>query len=100
MHERYFYAADVLTVMAAFRRPRQLWYVPVLVQLASFGSYLKTIAPELSPYLSMPAHGALMLLASVIVLRTTVQELRRAPEAPAVPSQPVAGGTTAETART
>ncbi|MFF4545569.1 hypothetical protein ACFY1J_15165 [Streptomyces sp. NPDC001406] len=100
MHERYFYAADVLTVMAAFRRPRQLWYVPVLVQLASFGSYLKTIAPELSPYLSMPAHGALMLLASVIVLRTTVQELRRAPEAPAVPSQPVAGDTTAETART
>ncbi|MEU6063285.1 glycosyltransferase 87 family protein [Streptomyces sp. NPDC047082] len=100
MHERYFYAADVLTVMAAFRLPRQLWCLPVLVQLASYGSYLTIMSPEVAPYLSMPAHGALMLLALVIVLRTTVQEFRRAPEAPTVPSQPVADSTTAEPART
>lgn len=71
MHERYFYVADVLSVIVAFQRPRQLWYVPVLVQLSSLGSYLKFIAPDVSPYLSMPAHGVLMLLALLAVLRAT-----------------------------
>ncbi|MBP2319859.1 Gpi18-like mannosyltransferase [Kibdelosporangium banguiense] len=40
MHERYFYMADVLSVVAAFYFPRRLWPVPVLVQFASFFSYL------------------------------------------------------------
>ncbi|MFG2915358.1 glycosyltransferase 87 family protein [Kitasatospora sp. NPDC048298] len=75
MHERYFYVADVLSVIVAFQRPRQLWYLPVLVQLSSFGSYLKFIAPGVAPYLSMPAHGALMLLALIAVLRATAREL-------------------------
>ncbi|MFG3223817.1 glycosyltransferase 87 family protein [Kitasatospora sp. NPDC048194] len=79
MHERYFYLADVLSVIAAFRLPRRLWYLPVLVQLSSFGSYLKFIAPGVSPYLSMPAHGALMLLALITVVRTTALEFRGAP---------------------
>jgi Gpi18-like mannosyltransferase len=39
MHERYFYLADVLTVVLAFYRPR-LWFVPLLVQTASLLSYL------------------------------------------------------------
>jgi Gpi18-like mannosyltransferase len=39
MHERYFYLADVLTVVLAFYRPR-LWFLPVLVQAASLLSYL------------------------------------------------------------
>ncbi len=39
MHERYFYLADVLTVLAACYLPR-LWCVPVLVQVASFSSYV------------------------------------------------------------
>ncbi|CAM5690234.1 glycosyltransferase 87 family protein [Streptomyces aurantiogriseus] len=99
MHERYFYVADVLTVIAAFARPRQLWYVPVLVQLASFGSYLKCNSADLAPYLSMPAHSALMLLALLPLLRATARELRRGPEAPAVPGRRVADGNTAEPAR-
>ncbi|MFE7595405.1 glycosyltransferase 87 family protein [Kitasatospora sp. NPDC057512] len=74
MHERYFYVADVLSVIVAFHLPRRLWYLPVLVQLASFGSYLKFIAPGVAPYLSMPAHGALMLLALVAVLRAAARE--------------------------
>ncbi|RZS44294.1 Gpi18-like mannosyltransferase [Herbihabitans rhizosphaerae] len=45
MHERYFYTADVLTVIAAFWLPRELWYAPVLTQFASLFSYL--------PFLSM-----------------------------------------------
>jgi Gpi18-like mannosyltransferase len=39
MHERYFYLADVLSVVAAFYLPRRLWPVPLLVQFASFMSY-------------------------------------------------------------
>ncbi|MEU2288613.1 glycosyltransferase 87 family protein [Streptomyces sp. NPDC013178] len=100
MHERYFYVADVLTVITAFALPRRLWYVPVLVQLASFGSYLKCVSASLAPYLSMPAHSALMLLALLSLLRTTAGELRRGPQAPAVPGRRVADGNTAEPART
>lgn len=40
MHERYFYLADVLTVLAAFYLPRRLWALPVLEQFASVFSYL------------------------------------------------------------
>jgi Gpi18-like mannosyltransferase len=39
MHERYFYLADAFSVLALFHLPRRLWYVPVLVQTASFGAY-------------------------------------------------------------
>ncbi|MFD2416863.1 hypothetical protein [Amycolatopsis pigmentata] len=39
MHERYFYLADVLTVLAAFHLPRKLWALPVLEQFASVFSY-------------------------------------------------------------
>jgi Gpi18-like mannosyltransferase len=40
MHERYFYLADVLTVVAAFYLPRKLWALPILEQFASVFSYL------------------------------------------------------------
>jgi Gpi18-like mannosyltransferase len=40
MHERYFYLADVLSVVVAFYLPRRLWPVPVLVQFASAFSYV------------------------------------------------------------
>ena len=46
MHERYFYLADVLTLVAAFWLPRRLWYVPALSQFASVFSYL--------PFLLLP----------------------------------------------
>jgi Gpi18-like mannosyltransferase len=51
MHERYFYLAEVLTVVAAFFLPRRLWHVPVLVQAASFLAYLHVLFP---PAGSMP----------------------------------------------
>ncbi|MFJ3303240.1 glycosyltransferase 87 family protein [Streptomyces sp. NPDC086549] len=96
MHERYFFTADVLTVLAAFLLPRQLWYVPVLVQLASFGSYLYCNSATLVPYLSMPAHGVLMLLALIALLRTTVHEFRHRSDAPGVPGQQVVDRSPAE----
>jgi Gpi18-like mannosyltransferase len=40
MHERYFYCADVLSVLVALRNPRRLAVVPVLVQLGSLAGYL------------------------------------------------------------
>ncbi|WP_370026960.1 glycosyltransferase 87 family protein [Planotetraspora sp. GP83] len=46
MHERYFYLADVLSVMVAFYLPRRLWYAPIAVQVSSALSYL--------PFLGMP----------------------------------------------
>ncbi|MER6060305.1 hypothetical protein ABT167_03705 [Streptomyces sp. NPDC001792] len=99
MHERYFYPADVLTVMAAFRRPRQLWYLPVLVQIASFGSYMYCVSPQVGPYMSMPALGVLMLFALIAVVRTTVHEFRHESEAPTVPGQAAPDSGAAEPAR-
>jgi Gpi18-like mannosyltransferase len=49
MHERYFYLADVLTVMAACYLPLKLWALPVLTQFASLYSYL--------PFLTMRGGG-------------------------------------------
>jgi Gpi18-like mannosyltransferase len=46
MHERYFYLADALSVVAAFYLPRRLWAVPILVQFASFLSYLPFLFQE------------------------------------------------------
>jgi Gpi18-like mannosyltransferase len=40
MHERYFFLADAMTVVAAFYLPRRLWALPVLEQFASFCAYL------------------------------------------------------------
>ncbi|MET9401194.1 glycosyltransferase 87 family protein [Kitasatospora sp. NPDC002965] len=91
MHERYFYVADVLSVIVAFHRPHRLWYLPILVQASSLGSYLTFIAPAVAPYLSMPAHGMLMLLALIAVLRSTARELRGVP-APAAVRSAVPGG--------
>ena len=38
MHERYFYLADVVSVLYALESPR-LWYIPTLVVTASLSSY-------------------------------------------------------------
>ncbi|MDT8916256.1 hypothetical protein, partial [Amycolatopsis sp. PS_44_ISF1] len=39
MHERYFYPADALSVIAAFYLPKRLWAFPVLEQFASGFAY-------------------------------------------------------------
>jgi Gpi18-like mannosyltransferase len=49
MHERYFYLADTLTVIAAFYLPKRLWALPVLEQFASAFSY--------APFLLQTAHA-------------------------------------------
>jgi len=91
MHERYFYLADVLTLMLAFYRPR-LWYVPVLVQAGSLLSYVEYLAagsPRLLP-LAVPA--TLMLAALLIIGYHLLSDaFADAPAEPATPVTPIAG---------
>ena len=46
MHERYFYMAEVLTVIVAFYLPMRYWIIPLLVQIASFGGYLDSLTGD------------------------------------------------------
>jgi Gpi18-like mannosyltransferase len=73
MHERYFYLADVLTLVLAFYRWR-LWYVPLLVQGASLLSYAPFLFGR-SPRLIDPMIlGAMMLAALVATTYSLVRE--------------------------
>nr|WP_296068831.1 glycosyltransferase 87 family protein [uncultured Actinoplanes sp.] len=69
MHERYFFLADVLTVVMAVHRPR-LWFVPVLVQASSLLSYLPYLFGNSSLMLPRTVAAALMLAALLTVGRT------------------------------
>jgi Gpi18-like mannosyltransferase len=63
MHERYFYLADVISVVYAFYAPRH-FYVPILVQLCSLLSY--------APYLLNTQIVNLAYVAVIIFLLTLV----------------------------
>ena len=92
MHERYFYLADTLSVVAAFYLPKRLWALPVLVQFASAFSY----APFLlatggrgrgggfggnglasQTIVAFPILSMAMLVALVLVVWTAIEEFRR-----------------------
>jgi Gpi18-like mannosyltransferase len=80
MHERYFFMADVLAVVAAFWSPRRLWFVPALLQSASFLTY--------SGYLfTLQKRVDLRVLALLVIaaLLTTLAELLRHEPAPKLP---------------
>jgi Gpi18-like mannosyltransferase len=79
MHERYFFLADVLTVLLACRRPK-LWFVPVLVQGASLLSYAPYL---LGGYLAPMAVPAAMMLAALLsTLLTPAPTGKPAPTTP------------------
>jgi Gpi18-like mannosyltransferase len=104
MHERYFFLADVLTLVLAVYRPR-LWFVPLLVELASFLSYLPYLFGWQAPWLPAPVMST-MMLAALITLgyvlmreafapaeRTLEDELgeltgRPTPQSPPLPTRP------------
>ncbi|MBJ7288785.1 MAG: DUF2029 domain-containing protein, partial [Williamsia sp.] len=46
MHERYFYLAEVLSVIVAFYLPMRYWIIPLLIQIASFGGYLDSLTGD------------------------------------------------------
>lgn len=75
MHERYFYVADALSVVAASYFPRRLWPLPLLVQFASFLSYTPFLFGTSAVDLRWLAVA--MLAALVLVSRETLLEIRR-----------------------
>ncbi|MBB2942298.1 Gpi18-like mannosyltransferase [Actinoplanes lutulentus] len=75
MHERYFYLGDVLTVVLVFYRPR-LWYVPLLVQTASLGSYTPSLLGFHS--LSMVPLAVIMGAAVLVLGHTVITDALRA----------------------
>ncbi|TCO50639.1 glycosyltransferase 87 family protein [Actinocrispum wychmicini] len=72
MHERYFYLADVLSVIVAFYHPRRLWPVPVLVQFASAFSYLPFLLRE-GTVVAFWVLASAMLVALLLVLQVQLQ---------------------------
>jgi Gpi18-like mannosyltransferase len=94
MHERYFYLGDILALLVAFYRPR-LWFVPVLVQVASLLSYLPFLFGELPHESFIPEMVLAALMGGALV--TLWYTLARDIAAP-VPA-PVARATPEENAR-
>jgi Gpi18-like mannosyltransferase len=84
MHERYFYLGDVLTVVLAWYRPR-LWYVALLVQVASLGAYTVPLFGWFhdGPSAFMMGLAVLMGTAAVALVHTVVQDAVTAPALPA-----------------
>jgi Gpi18-like mannosyltransferase len=74
MHERYFFLADVTTVLLAIHKPR-FWPVPLVVQAASLLCYEPYLfggrSPEMLP-LTVPA--TLMLAALVTVIQHVLKD--------------------------
>lgn len=71
MHDRYFFAADLMSIILAFYVPR-LWMVPVLFQLTSITAYAPILAlgndPNASEDLSLTGYAALVNAATVAFL--------------------------------
>jgi Gpi18-like mannosyltransferase len=79
MHERYFFLADVLTLVLAVYRPR-LWFVPVLVEFSSFLSYLPYLFGWKAPWLPQAVPATMMLAALLTVGYVLMREAFAVPE--------------------
>ncbi|SHN26682.1 hypothetical protein [Cryptosporangium aurantiacum] len=77
MHERYFYLADVLSLVLAFYRPR-LWFVPLIVQTSSFLAYLPFLfrTGPLGPLVDPRLLATLMLVALVVTTYSLLYDVR------------------------
>jgi Gpi18-like mannosyltransferase len=67
MHERYFFLADVLSVLLLTVR-RRLWPVPLLVQAGSLLSYLPYLLGGRVPGTPPTAVGATLMLAALVIV--------------------------------
>jgi Gpi18-like mannosyltransferase len=72
MHERYFYPADVLTILLAFYCPR-LFLIPISMSIISFFTYQPTIFETEPISIAILAVGVLLLL--IVLIRNAVLEL-------------------------
>jgi hypothetical protein len=77
MHERYFYLADVMTLVLAFFRPR-LWFTAILVELASLLSYLPFlfIKTQHGPMVPLPLLATMNFAALLALGYALVGDLR------------------------
>jgi Gpi18-like mannosyltransferase len=90
MHERYFFLADVLTVVLAFYRPR-LWFVPLIVQAASLLSYLPFLfwdTPH-GPLVGLKILATMMLAALLITGYALLHDLRSSQETETITDEDV-----------
>jgi Gpi18-like mannosyltransferase len=94
MHERYFYLADVLTVVLAFHLPR-LWFVPLLVQAASLGTYTYYMFGQTQQQLDLQVLAAMMLAALIAVGHTLIRDILAERESSSLAPK-VVGNTMAE----
>ncbi len=85
MHERYFYLADMFSVIYAFYVPKR-WYIPVFVVASSFIAYSAFLSREIAwfatlyEYVDVRLASLLMLLAlflHVVTPPDSVQQLQR-----------------------
>jgi Gpi18-like mannosyltransferase len=66
MHDRYFYPADAISIAVAFLMP-EMWFIPILFQLASglsYSIYLLSASPD-----GLPAAALIVVLALILLLR-------------------------------
>ena len=70
MHDRYFFPADILSIVLAFFFPR-FWYAPIVVVLVSYNNYFEYFYErELVPLRWVPAPmGVVLLLVGIFLFR-------------------------------
>ena len=70
MHDRYFFSADILTIVLAFFFPR-FWYAPLVVVFVSYNNYFEYFYErELVPLRWVPAPmGVVLLLVGIFLFR-------------------------------
>lgn len=74
MHERYFFIADVLSVLV-FIYDRKKWYVPLVTVLASFAAYAIFLIID-AEYYNLRIFAVALLVVFVVVTKDFVEDLR------------------------
>ena len=74
MHDRYFFAADVFTILLAFWRPR-FWYAPIALGLTSANSYWHGAFNAEAPVVPLEWTAVVPLLLLVVLGRQLARDL-------------------------
>ncbi len=75
MHERYFYIADILSVLVFFNN-RKKWYVPLVTVFASLNAYLSYLSGNTIILQSWAALGLLIIL--IILIKSLIERIKTA----------------------
>ena len=58
MHDRYFYTAEILSVVLAFYLPLRFVLIPILIQAAAIGVYHASLTGDQGQLMGGPGGGA------------------------------------------